>query len=78
MSYLANKVLGGRGQAGAGGSGSGAGGSQAVPGGIDLGGILGGILGGAGGAGGGWAIFLGGMLAAGSSGPPTTRRCSCG
>ena len=43
MSYLANKVLGGRGQSsGAGGSG-GVGGQG---GGIDLGGILGGILGG--------------------------------
>ncbi|QDY91543.1 DUF937 domain-containing protein [Arthrobacter sp. UKPF54-2] len=62
MSYLANKVLGGRGQAGAGGSGSGAGGGQAGAGGIDLGGILGGILGGAGGAGGGLGDLLGGMF----------------
>lgn len=70
MSYLANKVLGGRGQAGAGGSGGsgsggGAGGSQAGAGGIDLGGILGGILGGAGGAGGGLGDLLGGMFGGG-------------
>ena len=58
MSYLANKVLGGRGQAG-GGTGAGAGG-------IDLGGILGGILGGGGGAaGGGLGDILGGMLGGG-------------
>ena len=58
MSYLANKVLGGRGQAG-GGAGAG---------GIDLGGILGGILGGAGGAGGaggGLGDILGGILGGG-------------
>lgn len=56
MSYLANKVLGGRGQAG-GGTGAG---------GIDLGGILGGILGGgAGAAGGGLGDILGGMLGGG-------------
>lgn len=64
MSYLANKVLGGRGQAGGGaGGGQGAG---AGAGGIDLGGILGGILGGAGGglggAGGGLGDILGGIL----------------
>ncbi|NUU32433.1 DUF937 domain-containing protein [Arthrobacter sp. C9C5] len=58
MSYLANKVLGGRGQAG-GGTGAGAG-----AGGIDLGGILGGILGG-GAAGGGLGDILGGMLGGG-------------
>ncbi|WCI09393.1 DUF937 domain-containing protein [Arthrobacter sp. OVS8] len=53
MSYLANKVLGGRGQsAEAGGSGGATGsGAPGAPGGIDLGGILGGILGGAGAAG---------------------------
>lgn len=57
MSYLANKVLGGRGQSsGAGGSGA-AGGA----GGIDLGGILGGILGGAGGAAAGGAGGMGGL-----------------
>ncbi|WP_226760647.1 DUF937 domain-containing protein, partial [Arthrobacter sp. SO3] len=56
MSYLANKVLGGRGQSSGAGSASGAGGSGQAggSGGIDLGGILGGILGGAaGGAGAG-------------------------
>lgn len=58
MSYLANKVLGGRGQAGGGALGGGAGG-------IDLGGILGGILGGAGGAGGGLGDILGGILGGG-------------
>jgi hypothetical protein len=62
MSYLANKVLGGRGQAG-GGTGAGAGSGS---GGIDLGGILGGILGGgAGAAGGGLGDILGGMLGGG-------------
>lgn len=67
MSYLANKVLGGRGQsseAGAGGAG------EAGAGGIDLGGILGGILGGgaaAGGAGGmgGLGDLLGGLFGGG-------------
>jgi hypothetical protein len=59
MSYLANKVLGGRGQASGAGSTEGPG--QA--GGIDLGGILGGILGGAGGAAaGGGQGGLGGLL----------------
>ena len=70
MSYLANKVLGGRGQAGGGVLGGGAGGGQdagAGAGGIDLGGILGGILGGAGGAGGGGGLgdILGGILGGG-------------
>ncbi|MDZ4092947.1 MAG: DUF937 domain-containing protein [Arthrobacter sp.] len=68
MSYLANKVLGGRGQSsGAGGSGD-AGGA----GGIDLGGILGGILGGAGGAGGmgGLGDLLGGLLGGGQPSSP--------
>ncbi|KRE77639.1 DUF937 domain-containing protein [Arthrobacter sp. Soil763] len=58
MSYLANKVLGGRGRAGQAGGQPGAGG-------IDLGGILGGILGGAGAggaAGGGLGDILGGMF----------------
>ncbi len=77
MSYLANKVLGGRGQGG-GALGGGAGGGQdagAGAGGIDLGGILGGILGGAGGglggaggaggAGGGLGDILGGILGGG-------------
>ena len=69
MSYLANKVLGGRGpSAGADGS-DGAGGSGGA-GGIDLGGILGGILGGgaaAGGTGGmgGLGDLLGGLLGGG-------------
>ena len=58
MSYLANKVLGGRGQAGADAS-AGAGSGQA--GGIDLGGILGGMLGGAGGAAAGGAGGMGGL-----------------
>ncbi|MGO4191847.1 DUF937 domain-containing protein [Arthrobacter sp. YAF17] len=67
MSYLANKVLGGRGQS----SGAGAGGAgEAGAGGIDLGGILGGILGGgaaAGGAGGmgGLGDLLGGLFGGG-------------
>lgn len=66
MSYLANKVLGGRGQAdGQGGAGGGALGGGQGGGGIDLGGILGGILGGAGGAGGGLGDILGGMLGGG-------------
>jgi len=69
MSYLANKVLGGRGQS------SGAGGPGDVGGqggGIDLGGILGGILGGAGGAGGmgGLGDLLGGMLGGGQQSSP--------
>ncbi|WP_346926049.1 DUF937 domain-containing protein [uncultured Arthrobacter sp.] len=63
MSYLANKVLGGRGQSSEAGGSGGAGG-------IDLGGILGGILGGgaaAGGAGGmgGLGDLLGGLLGGG-------------
>jgi hypothetical protein len=67
MSYLANKVLGGRGQSSE--AGAGAGGSAGA-GGIDLGGILGGILGGgaaAGGAGGmgGLGDLLGGLLGGG-------------
>jgi hypothetical protein len=83
MSYLANKVLGGRGQAG--GAGGGQGGAPAGSGGIDLGGILGGILGGGaagGGAAGGGGLggILGGLLgrgqertaneAAADAGPP--------
>lgn len=63
MSYLANKVLGGRGQS------SGAGGA----GGIDLGGILGGAGGAAaGGAGGmgGLGDLLGGLLGGGQPSPP--------
>jgi hypothetical protein len=70
MSYLANKVLGGRGQSsGTGGADSG----QA--GGMDLGGILGGILGGgaaAGGAGGmgGLGDLLGGILGGGQPSSP--------
>jgi hypothetical protein len=57
MSYLANKVLGGRGQS----SGTGGAGGSGQAGGIDLGGILGGILGGAGGAGAGGAGGIGGL-----------------
>lgn len=73
MSYLANKVLGGRGQSGADAS-DGAGGSGQA-GGIDLGGILGGILGGAaGGAGaggtGGLGDLLGGLLGGGQPSSP--------
>ena len=69
MSYLANKILGGRGQSAEAGGSGGAGGSGA-PGGIDLGGILGGILGGAGAAGGaggmgGLGDLLGGILGGG-------------
>lgn len=63
MSYLANKVLGGRGQSSEAGGAGGAGG-------LDLGGILGGILGGgaaAGGSGGmgGLGDLLGGLLGGG-------------
>ena len=67
MSYLANKVLGGRGQS----SGAGGAGGSGQAGGIDLGGILGGILGGAGGAGGmgGLGDLLGGLLGGGQ--PPS-------
>ncbi|CAI3795576.1 DUF937 domain-containing protein [Pseudarthrobacter sp. MM222] len=63
MSYLANKVLGGRGQSSRGADGSG----QA--GGIDLGGILGGMLGGAaaGGGQGGLGDLLGGLLGGGQA-----------
>ncbi|AOT05543.1 DUF937 domain-containing protein [Arthrobacter sp. U41] len=73
MSYLANKVLGGRGQSGADASGGAGGSGQA--GGIDLGGILGGILGGAaGGAGaggtGGLGDLLGGLLGGGQPSSP--------
>ncbi|MET3952337.1 DUF937 domain-containing protein [Arthrobacter sp. UYEF36] len=57
MSYLANKVLGGRGQS----SGAGGAGGSGGAGGIDLGGILGGILGGAGGAAAGGAGGMGGL-----------------
>jgi hypothetical protein len=66
MSYLANKVLGGRGQS----SGPGAADGSGQAGGIDLGGILGGILGGAGSAGGGQGGFgdlLGGLLGGGQA-----------
>lgn len=71
LSYLANKVLGGRGQSSGGDGAGGSGGS----GGIDLGGILGGILGGgaaAGGAGGmgGLGDLLGGLL---GGGQPTSQ-----
>lgn len=74
MSYLANKVLGGRGQSGGGiggGIGGGQSGTQSGGGGIDLGAILGGILGGgAGGAGGlgGLGGILGGLLGGGAGG----------
>ena len=66
MSYLANKVLGGRGQS----SEAGGAGESGGAGGIDLGGILGGILGGgaaAGGTGGmgGLGDLLGGLLGGG-------------
>jgi hypothetical protein len=63
MSYLAKKVLGGRGQSSGGADGSG----QA--GGIDLGGILGGMLGGAaaGGGQGGLGDLLGGLLGGGQT-----------
>ncbi|MDQ0821930.1 hypothetical protein QFZ79_004307 [Arthrobacter sp. V4I6] len=67
MSYLANKVLGGRGPS------SGAGGADGSgQGGIDLGGILGGILGGTGGAAagggqGGLGDLLGGLLGGGQA-----------
>lgn len=76
MSYLANKVLGGRGQSAGTGGADGSGGA----GGIDLGGILGGILGGAGGAAaggtgsaggmGGLGDLLGGLLGGGQPSPP--------
>ncbi|KIS28030.1 hypothetical protein TV39_07335 [Arthrobacter sp. SPG23] len=74
MSYLANKILGGRNaQAGGGAAGDAAGG----PGGIDLGSILGGILGGAsqGGAGaqGGLGDILGGILGGGPQGGQQSR-----
>jgi hypothetical protein len=70
MSYLANKILGGRNAGGvAGGDSSG---STGGPGGIDLGGILGGILGGAsqGGAAGqgGLGDILGGIFGGGAHG----------
>ncbi|BCW66426.1 hypothetical protein NicSoilB4_11890 [Arthrobacter sp. NicSoilB4] len=68
MSYLANKILVGRGQSSEAGSGDG---GSAGAGGIDLGGILGGILGGgaAGGAGGmgGLGDLLGGLFGGGQS-----------
>ncbi|HSO91848.1 MAG TPA: DUF937 domain-containing protein [Arthrobacter sp.] len=57
MSYLANKVLGGRGQS----SGAGGAGGSGGVGGIDLGGLLGGILGGAAGAAAGGAGGMGGL-----------------
>ncbi|MDR7081488.1 hypothetical protein J2X01_000765 [Arthrobacter ginsengisoli] len=61
MSYLANKVLGGRGQSsGAAGTGAGGAGASGHAGGIDLGGILGRMLGGAGAAAGG-AGGMGGL-----------------
>lgn len=70
MSYLANKVLGGRGQS-SGADGSGGTGGSGQAGGIDLGGILGGILGGAGGAGGGGlGDLLGGLLGGGQTTSP--------
>jgi hypothetical protein len=78
MSYLANKILGGRSaQAGGGAGGGGAGGDAAgSPGGIDLGSILGGILGGSqGGAGaqGGLGDILGGILGGGPQGGQQSR-----
>ncbi|MDP9981363.1 hypothetical protein J2W14_000743 [Pseudarthrobacter oxydans] len=74
MSYLANKVLGGRGQS----SGAGGAGGSGQAGGIDLGAILGGILGGAGGAAagggaggmGGLGDLLGGLLGGGQPSSP--------
>lgn len=83
MSYLANKVLGGRRQSSEAGSG-GAGGSSGA-GGIDLGGILGGILGGgaaAGGAGGMGGLgdlldgLFGGSQPASQAAVPDSRRDS--
>lgn len=67
MSYLANKVLGGRGQS----SGSAGSGDAGGSGGIDLGGILGGILGGGAAAGGmgGLGDLLGGILGGGQPSP---------
>lgn len=74
MSYLANKVLGGRGQS----SGAGGAGGSGQAGGIDLGAILGGILGGAGGGAagggaggmGGLGDLLGGLLGGGQPSSP--------
>ncbi|MCU1530882.1 MAG: hypothetical protein JWO49_453 [Arthrobacter sp.] len=72
MSYLAQKVLGGRG--GQASDGSSAGGGSGAPGGIDLGGILGGILGGAAGGAaagqGGLGDILGGLLGGGQASAP--------
>lgn len=68
MSYLAKKVLGGRGRAGGGAASGGAASGGAAPGGaggIDLGGILGGILGGGAGGAGGLGSVLGGLLGGG-------------
>lgn len=74
MSYLANKILGGRNAQAGGGAGGGAAGG---PGGIDLGSILGGILGGsqggAGAQGGGLGDILGGILGRGPQGGQQTR-----
>jgi hypothetical protein len=76
MSYLANKVLGGRNAQAGGGAGGEAAGSPAGPGGIDLGSILGGILGGGsqGGASqGGLGDILGGILGGGAAGGQQSR-----
>lgn len=76
MSYLANKVLGGRNAPAGGGVGGGAPGSPAGPGGIDLGSILGGILGGGSQGGapqGGLGDILGGILGGGAQGGRQTR-----
>jgi hypothetical protein len=61
MSYLARKVMGGRGGPGGAGAGTAAGG-------VDLGGILGGLLGGAAAGGGGLGDLLGGLLGGGQPG----------
>jgi len=76
MSYLANKVLGGRNAPAGGGVGGGPAGNPAGPGGIDLGSILGGILGGGaqgGGSQGGLGDILGGILGGGAQGGQQSR-----
>ncbi|WLQ05415.1 DUF937 domain-containing protein [Arthrobacter oryzae] len=76
MSYLANKVLGGRNAPAGGGVGGDAAGTPAGPGGIDLGSILGGILGGGsqgGGSQGGLGDILGGILGGGAQGGQQSR-----
>lgn len=75
MSYLANKVLGGRNAPAGGGAGGDAAGPGG-PGGIDLGSILGGILGGGsqgGGSQGGLGDILGGILGGGAQGGQQSR-----